>query len=96
MNSEVVEQFAGVTGVLGGDQVDLLEDPQGAEGDVLEVADRGGDDVEGPGGGVFRWLHDGSEEEGGWIPRLEIAAIMINPSGKCISFVDSDRLSCII
>ena len=39
------EQLAGDPGVLGRDQVDLAQDPQGALGDILEVADRGRNDV---------------------------------------------------
>jgi hypothetical protein len=36
-----------VAGVLGGDQVHLGEDAHGPEGDVLQVADGGGDYEEG-------------------------------------------------
>ncbi|KKL70133.1 hypothetical protein LCGC14_2107910, partial [marine sediment metagenome] len=39
------EQLAGGAGVLGGDEGDLTQDTKGAEGDVLKVADWGGDDV---------------------------------------------------
>jgi hypothetical protein len=46
LDAEMGEQAAGVSGILGGDQGDLAEDAQGAGGDVLQVADRGGDDVE--------------------------------------------------
>ena len=40
------QQLAGVASVLGGDQVHAAEDAQGAQGDVLEVADGRGDDVQ--------------------------------------------------
>ncbi len=43
---EVGEEFAGVAGVFAGDEVDGGEGIAGAEGDVPEVADGGGDDVE--------------------------------------------------
>ena len=39
------KKLAGMPGILGGDQVHLLEDADGPEGDVLQVADGGGDDV---------------------------------------------------
>ena len=39
------EQLAGGAGVLGGDEGDLTQDAKGTKGDVLQVADRGGDDV---------------------------------------------------
>jgi len=44
-----LEQRARAARVLGGDEVDLAEDAQRPQGHVLQVADRGGDDVEGPG-----------------------------------------------
>jgi hypothetical protein len=35
-----------LAGVLAGDAVSLFEDFEGAQGDVAEIADRGGDEVE--------------------------------------------------
>ncbi len=43
---EVAQKLAGVAGVLRGDEVHLFQHPQGPQGDVLQVADGGGDDVE--------------------------------------------------
>lgn len=40
------EQLAGTTGVLGGDDVGLAQDAQGAQRDVLHVADGRADDEE--------------------------------------------------
>ena len=48
---EVVEQLLRLAGVFAGDAVGVLEDFEGAEGDVAEVADGGGDEVEA--GGEF-------------------------------------------
>lgn len=47
VNSEVGKEAAGVAGVLGGDEGDLAKGAEGAGGDVFEIADGGGDDVEG-------------------------------------------------
>jgi hypothetical protein len=44
----VVEQPAGVAGVFTGDHVGLAQDPQGAQGDILKVADRSGHQVDRP------------------------------------------------
>ena len=44
-----LEERARAARVLGGDEIDLAEDAQRPQGHVLQVADRGGDDVEGPG-----------------------------------------------
>jgi hypothetical protein len=44
----VREQLAAVARILGGDTVDFLEHAQGAQGDVLEVAERCGDYVQRP------------------------------------------------
>jgi len=44
--AEVREQLGGLAGVLAGDAVDRGEHAQGAEGDVFEVADGRGDEVE--------------------------------------------------
>jgi hypothetical protein len=52
-NAEVIEQILGMAGVLGGDQVALLED---AQGNVLEVTDRGRDDIERAGGGRVSFM----------------------------------------
>jgi len=46
LDFEVVEQFLGLAGVFAGDAVDALEDVKGAEGDVAQVADGRGDEVE--------------------------------------------------
>ena len=45
-DAEVVEELLGLAGVFAGDAVDALEDVEGAKGDVAEVADGGGDEVE--------------------------------------------------
>ena len=42
----VIQQLLGLTCVFAGDQVDSLEHAQGAQRDVLEIADRSGDQVE--------------------------------------------------
>jgi hypothetical protein len=42
-NFVVVEEFLRVARVFAGDLVDFFEDAQGAEGDVLEIANGGGD-----------------------------------------------------
>ena len=49
VDAEVGQQRARTSSVLAGDEAYLLQDPEGAQGDVLEVADGGGDDVEGTG-----------------------------------------------
>lgn len=54
---EVLEELTGVTGVLGGDEVAVAEDAEGAQGDVLEVPDGSGDEVERAGG--ERWRSGG-------------------------------------
>ena len=41
------EELAGRASVLGGDEAGLAQDAQGPQGHVLQVADWGGDDVEG-------------------------------------------------
>lgn len=46
-----VEQDARRARVLGGDQTHLAQHPQRAQGDVFEIADGRGDDVEGGHGG---------------------------------------------
>jgi hypothetical protein len=52
-NGEVVEQFLRLAGIFAGDAVGLLEDIKGTEGDVAEIADGGGDEIEV--GGQFFW-----------------------------------------
>ena len=46
LNPEVAQELAGVAGIFRGDEVRLFQHPKGPEGDVLQVADGGGDDVE--------------------------------------------------
>lgn len=46
-----------MTGVLGGDEVAFAEDAEGAQGDVLEVPDGSGDEVERSGN--ERWRRGG-------------------------------------
>jgi hypothetical protein len=43
---EVVEEFLGLAGVFAGDAVGGAQDAEGSEGEVLEVADGGGDEIE--------------------------------------------------
>jgi hypothetical protein len=47
----VVEELLGLPGVFAGDAIGGAEDAEGAEGDVLEVADGGSDQVEAGGQG---------------------------------------------
>ena len=47
----MAEQLGGLAGVFAGDAVDGAEDAEGAEGDVFEVADGRGDEVEAGGEG---------------------------------------------
>ncbi len=51
---EVLQELAGVAGILGGDEVALAEDAEGAQGDILEVPDGGGDEVQRAGGKRWR------------------------------------------
>jgi len=46
LNPEVAQELARVAGIFRGDEVRLFQHPEGPEGDVLQVADGGGDDVE--------------------------------------------------
>ncbi len=62
-DAEVVEQLGGLAGVFAGDAVDGAKDAEGAEGDVFEVADGGGDEVEAGGEGTV--VRDGSA----WVER---------------------------
>ncbi len=50
-DGEVVEEFLGLAGIFAGDAVGVLEDFEGAESDVAEIADGRGDEVEA--GGEF-------------------------------------------
>jgi hypothetical protein len=43
------EEFFGMTGILGGYEVHLFEDPQRAQGDILKVTDRRSNYIERPG-----------------------------------------------
>ncbi len=45
----MVEQFAGMARVFAGDQVDFAEDAEGAESNILQVADRRGNDIKSAG-----------------------------------------------
>ena len=46
MDLEMIQEFEGVAGVFAGDLLDFFENAQGAEGDVFEVADGSGDQIE--------------------------------------------------
>ncbi len=46
-NLEMVEQLGRVAGIFGGDQIHFLEDADCPRAEVLEVANWGGDQVEG-------------------------------------------------
>ncbi len=46
MDSKVLEEGAGMTRVLRGDQVDFFEDTEGPQRDVLSIPDGCGDDKE--------------------------------------------------
>ena len=45
-DAEVAQELPGVAGVFRGDEVHLFQHPEGPQGDVLQVADGRGDDVE--------------------------------------------------
>jgi len=47
LDPEVAQELPRVTGVFRGDEVRLFQHPQGPKGNVLQVADGRGDDVEG-------------------------------------------------
>jgi len=53
-DAEVAEEFGGLAGVFAGDAVDRAQDAERAEGDVFEVADGRGDEVEAGGERFFR------------------------------------------
>lgn len=65
---EMLEQSGGVAGVFGGDDVTLFEGAQGAERDVLEIANRGGHEVK-RSGDQRRWFGRAHSEfqSGGWL-----------------------------
>ncbi len=46
LNLEVAQELPRVAGVFRGDEVRLFQHPKGPEGDVLQVADGRGDNVE--------------------------------------------------
>ena len=46
LDLEVAQELARVAGIFRGDEVRLFQHPKGPEGDVLQVADGRGDDVE--------------------------------------------------
>ena len=46
MDLEMIQEFEGVAGVFAGDLLNFFENAQGAEGDVFEVADGSGDQIE--------------------------------------------------
>ena len=50
-DTEVLQQASAVPGVFGGDQADRAQHLEGARGDVLQIADRRGDNVKGTGVG---------------------------------------------
>ena len=43
---EVIEELLGLAGVFAGDAVGLAQDAECAEGDVFEIADGSGDEIE--------------------------------------------------
>jgi hypothetical protein len=43
----MAEELQSLACVLAGDQIDFFEDAEGAQSDVFQVADGGGDEVEG-------------------------------------------------
>ena len=47
----MIQQPAGVAGVLAGDAVRLAQHAHGPEGEILQVSDRRGDNVQRPGHG---------------------------------------------
>jgi hypothetical protein len=46
MDLEMIQEFEGVAGVFAGDLLNFFENAQSAEGDVFEVADGSGDQIE--------------------------------------------------
>jgi putative FmdB family regulatory protein len=56
VNIVVGKELLGVAGVLASDLVDFLEDAEGSEGDVFEIADGGADEIEAArwAGGILR------------------------------------------
>jgi hypothetical protein len=49
MDVEMVQEFSGMPRILSRYEIDFFQDAGGPEGHVFEVADRGGNDVEGSG-----------------------------------------------
>jgi hypothetical protein len=45
----MAEKLAAVSGILGGHQIHLSENPQGAEGQIFQIADRRGHKIKGSG-----------------------------------------------
>jgi hypothetical protein len=54
-DSVMIEQLLRLTGVLAGDEINLLQHSNGAQGDVFEIADGCGDEVEARGDWFVRW-----------------------------------------
>src|SRR5207237_10593195 len=52
--SVMIEQLLRLTGVLAGDEINLLQHSNGAQGDVFEIADRRGNEVEARGDWLLR------------------------------------------
>jgi hypothetical protein len=47
LDPKVAQEFLGVPGVLRGDEFHFFQYPQSPQGDILQIADGGGDDKEG-------------------------------------------------
>ena len=72
-DGEVVEELLGLAGVFAGDAVNVFENVEGAEGDVAEVADGGGDEIEA--GGEWSVGHCGIDgKRGEWFTRTPVEA----------------------
>ena len=50
MNIKVCQKLARMTGVFRGNQVDFLQDAQGAQRNVFQISNRGADQIETAGG----------------------------------------------
>src|SRR5690625_2862762 len=46
-NTQMAKQIAAMTRILSGDEIDLVQQTHRALADILQIADRGGDDVQG-------------------------------------------------
>ncbi len=46
LNFKMIEQFQSVASIFAGDLIDFLEDAEGAQGDVLKIADGSGNEIE--------------------------------------------------